>query len=62
MALAQNLDLPVYQDAFMRLSSLQPGTGSRRLPINRALREAIEALYWKWPGKGRRIRRAVGAP
>jgi uncharacterized protein len=46
-ALSRGLSLPIYQDAFMKISSMKPGTGTRRLPINDALREAIESLYWK---------------
>jgi uncharacterized protein len=45
-ALSQGFKLPVFQDAFMKISSMKPGTGTRRLPINDALKEAIESLYW----------------
>jgi uncharacterized protein len=37
---------PVYQDAFMRISSMKPGMGTRRLPINRAIKEVIESYFW----------------
>lgn len=61
MALSQGLKLPVYQDAFMRIASIKPGIGFRRLPVNKALKEAIETLYWTYPGKGPRFRKAVGS-
>ncbi len=51
IALMHGLKLPVYQDAFMRISSIKPGIGYRRLPINKALKEAIETLYWTLPRK-----------
>lgn len=60
MALSQGLSLPVYQDAFMRVSYIKPNIGSRRLPINQALKEAIETLYWSRPAKGQRFRKAAG--
>jgi len=60
IALSQGLKLPVYQDAFMRISSMKPGIGFRRFPINKALKEAIETLYWMRPGRGPRFRKAVG--
>lgn len=60
MALLQGLSLPVYQDAFMRIFYIKPNIGSRRLPINQALKEAIETLFWSRPVKGQRFRRAAG--
>ncbi|MBN1626958.1 MAG: YkgJ family cysteine cluster protein [Deltaproteobacteria bacterium] len=60
IALLQGLSLPVYQDAFMRISYMKPNTGSRMLPINNALKEAIESLYWSRPPKGQRFRKAAG--
>jgi len=61
MAISQGLRLPVYQDAFMRISSIKPAIGFRRLPINEALKAAIETLYWMYPGKGPGFRSAVGS-
>ncbi len=43
----EGLDVPVYQDSFMRIASMDPGMGYRRLPINLALKEALERVYWK---------------
>lgn len=60
IALSQGLPLPVYQDAFMRISYIKPNIGSRRLPINKALKEAIETIFWSRPVKGQRFRRASG--
>lgn len=40
-------DVPVYQDSFMRIASLDPDIGFRRLPVNLALKRALEKLYWK---------------
>ena len=42
---------PVYQDMFMRISSLHPGIGYRLQPMNRAIKEALAYLYWKRPRK-----------
>jgi len=39
--------LPVYQDSFMRIATLDPGLGTRLFPINEALRQALEDLLWK---------------
>ena len=39
------LDVAVYQNSFMRIASLQPGIGFRRLPINVALKEALERFW-----------------
>jgi len=60
MALSQGLSLPVYQEAFMRISYIKPNIGYRRLLINRALKEAIEILYWSRPAKGQSLRKAAG--
>jgi uncharacterized protein len=49
IGLGSSLPLPVYQDAFMRVASLNPALGFRRLPINRAIKEALGYLYWKRP-------------
>jgi Fe-S-cluster containining protein len=45
--ISEVLDVPVYQDSFMRIASMDSGIGYRRLPINLALKEALERLYWK---------------
>lgn len=45
--ISEGLDVPVYQDSFMRIASMDLGIGYRRLPINLALKEALERLYWK---------------
>jgi Fe-S-cluster containining protein len=47
--LGSGLPVPVYQDAFMRVASVNPAMGFRRLPINRAIKEALGYLYWKRP-------------
>ena len=46
-AISETLGAPVYQESFMRIALLDPGMGYRCLPINWALREALERLYWK---------------
>lgn len=43
------LPAPVYQDAFMRVATVNPALGFRRLPINRAIKEALGYLFWKRP-------------
>jgi Fe-S-cluster containining protein len=50
------MDPPIYQDSFLRVLSLNPDMGRRLIPINTALKEALEYLYWKVPEgtKGRR--------
>jgi hypothetical protein len=59
MALSAGIKVPIYQEAFMRIASLHPGMGYRRLPINQALKEALEYLYWIKP-KGWGWKKAVG--
>jgi uncharacterized protein len=39
--------LPVYQEISMRIATLNPGMGFRRLPLNLAIKSAIEEIYWK---------------
>lgn len=51
------LDVPNAADEQMRIASIDPGLGTRRLPINRAIREALAHLYWRRP-QGRRYARA----
>jgi Fe-S-cluster containining protein len=47
IGVGSGLPAPVYQDAFMRVASVNPAMGFRRLPINRAIKEALGYLYWK---------------
>jgi Fe-S-cluster containining protein len=49
VGVGSDLPVPVYQDAFMRVASVNPALGFRRLPINRAIKEALGYLYWKRP-------------
>jgi uncharacterized protein len=44
--LSHGVKPPVYQDAFMSISSMKPGVGTRRLPINKAIKEVIEGYFW----------------
>ncbi|MBP1734943.1 MAG: putative Fe-S oxidoreductase [Deltaproteobacteria bacterium] len=39
--------LPVYQEISMRIAVLNPGMGFRRLPLNLAIRGAIEKVFWE---------------
>ncbi|RJQ50246.1 MAG: YkgJ family cysteine cluster protein [Desulfobacteraceae bacterium] len=47
--ISRGFDLPVYQTSFMQVASIDPSLGFQSLPINVALRRAIEYLYWKRP-------------
>lgn len=47
IGISEGLDVPVYQDSFMRIASMDSGIGYWSLPINLALKEALERLYWK---------------
>jgi Fe-S-cluster containining protein len=38
--------LPVYQEISMRIAVLNPGMGFRRLPLNLAIKSAIEKVFW----------------
>jgi len=40
---------PIYQDSFMRVSTIHPDLGFRLFPINIALTRALEYLLWKRP-------------
>jgi uncharacterized protein len=51
-------NMPVYQDSFMAVASLHPGIGYRGFPINSAIKQAIEYLYWKYPRRFRKRRAA----
>jgi Fe-S-cluster containining protein len=50
--------VPDFHEAFMRIASLSPGIGTSLLPINTALRQSLEYLYWKRPRR-RKMRRAA---
>ena len=39
--------LPVSQEISMRIAVLNPGMGFRRLPLNLAIRSAIEKVFWE---------------
>lgn len=54
-ALTGGLDLPVYQDCHMEMISIDITLARRVLPINEALKEAVEYLYWKRPRRRKRI-------
>jgi Fe-S-cluster containining protein len=49
---------PVYQDSFMGVASLHPGIGYQAFPINSAIKQAVEYLYWKYPRRFRRKKAA----
>jgi Fe-S-cluster containining protein len=49
IGVGSGLSIPVYQDAFMRVAAVNPALGFKRLPINRAIKEALGYLYWKRP-------------
>jgi Fe-S-cluster containining protein len=49
MVISEGFDVSVYHDTFMRVASVDPGKGYRRLPINLALKEALQYLYWTRP-------------
>lgn len=43
----EGLEIPVYQETFMRIAALEPGTGFHRYPVNQAIRKALERFHWK---------------
>lgn len=45
--LSMGMDVPVYQESFIRIASLNPMLGYRLMPINSAVRQAMECLYWQ---------------
>jgi Fe-S-cluster containining protein len=47
--MSEGLNTPVYQDSFMHIASIRSDLGYRRLPVNLALKSAMEYLYWKDP-------------
>ncbi len=50
---------PIYQTAFLRIACLEPAIGFRLQPINNALREAMEYIYWHRPGTWSGYRKAA---
>ncbi len=51
IGVSAGLTVPVFQESFMRIASMNPAIGFKRRPINYAIKEAIEYLYWRKPGK-----------
>ena len=49
MALKSGFPFPIGQEFFMQIASLDPQLGHRMLPINQAIAEALNYLYWKHP-------------
>lgn len=49
VAMESDMSVPVFQEEFMRVSSIDPGKGGKLMPINKAFREAIEVMFWKAP-------------
>jgi Fe-S-cluster containining protein len=43
---------PIYQDSFFQIAAMSPEMGFRLLPINAALKAALDYVYWQRP-KGR---------
>lgn len=58
IGVASGLDVPVYQEYHMRVATVDPSLGFRRLPMNTAIKEALEFLHWRKPKK-RPFRRAA---
>ncbi|MBU1055079.1 MAG: YkgJ family cysteine cluster protein [Proteobacteria bacterium] len=49
IGISAGMNIPVYQESFMRIAALNPGIGFKRLPINIAIKEALEYIYWRRP-------------
>lgn len=49
IGVSAGMNIPVYQESFMRIAVLNPGIGFKRLPINIAIKEALEYIYWRRP-------------
>jgi len=47
LSVVEGPEIPIYQDTFMRIAALEPGTGFLRYPVNQAIRKALERFYWK---------------
>ena len=45
----EHLKPPVYQSSFLRIACLDPATGFHLLPVNQALKEALEYVHWHRP-------------
>ena len=58
IAILNRLTPPLYQESFLRIAAVLPAMGFRRLPINRAIWEALAYLQWKKPSK-RRYKKAA---
>lgn len=54
------IPIPVYQEFFMQIAAKDPYFGYRVMPINKALREALEYLYWKWPRQIPEVEKRTG--
>ena len=50
-SVSMGLRIPIYQESFMRIAAMNPTIGFLRRPINLAIKEALEYLYWRRPGK-----------
>ncbi|MBN1831754.1 MAG: YkgJ family cysteine cluster protein [Deltaproteobacteria bacterium] len=50
--------VPDFHEAFMKISSLSPEIGTPLIPINTAIKQSLEYLYWKRPRR-RKMRRAA---
>ncbi len=55
----ESFNPPIYQTAFLRIACLEPSMGFRLQPINNALREAMEYIYWHRPGTWSGYRKAA---
>lgn len=51
IGVSSGLRVPVFQDSFMRIAAMNPAIGFHQRPINLAIKEAIEYIYWRRPGK-----------
>ncbi|MBN1356714.1 YkgJ family cysteine cluster protein [bacterium] len=49
IALGGEKKVPLYRSYFFRVASLKPDIGFKPLPINRALKLALNYYYWKKP-------------
>jgi len=62
IGISQGSDVPVYQESFMRIASMDSAIGYRRLPVNLALKEALERLYWTGGHGAINMRRRIRSP
>lgn len=56
-ALQNGISMPISQEWFMQIAATDPQLGYRILPINQALAEALEYLYFKRPRQIPRTRK-----